>query len=608
MDARSITPHAYLALESARLPFAVLSGEEMEVLFVNSAFCLLLGKARDEICGMRLAWLLPNRDGCLNTVKQVHQSGKSETHTESIDSRPHPVYWSYEVWPTWEEGQKRGLSCSVVLQITETGPAHRRAALVNEALLLSAIQQHALMEETTSLNAKLTAEIRERRRAELEIEQLAFYDSLTDLPNRRLLMDRLYRATVACARTLHHGAILFIDLDRIKTVNDTKGHHLGDILLQQTAQRLKRCVREEDTVARLGGDEFVLMLEHLSKSRGEAENHTKAIAIKVLASLNEPYQLEDHEHRGSGSIGITLFGKDREAVSDLLTRADLAQYRAKSAGGGVFRFFDPEMQSMAVSRAVLEADLRRAVQRDQLRLYYQPQVDHQGHVIGYEALLRWMHPERGLLSPAEFIDSAEEHGMIHPIGLWVAEAACKQLMTWNGHQQTSHLTLSINISAREFGHPDYVARMLTIMDEVGADPAKLILELTERLMFPPSGETLPKMLSLKARGLRFALDDFGMGFSSLSSLRSLPVSQLKLDRSFVADILTSETDASIASAVIALGRTLGITVIAEGVETREQEQFLAEHGCSIYQGFLFGRPLPQEELHYSSGEVTPELT
>lgn len=604
MDARLSNLLAYSALEPARLPFAVVSGEELEVLFVNPAFCLLLGKTQAEICGMHLARLLPERDECLNLVKQVYQSGKSETHTESPNSLPHPVYWSYEVWPIWEEGKERSCPLSVILQVIETALVHRRTALVNEALLLSAVQQHALMEETSSLNAKLTAEIRERQRAELEIEQLAFYDSLTDLLNRRLLMDRLYRATVACARTLHHAAILFIDLDRIKAVNDTKGHHHGDILLQQTAQRLKRCVREEDTVARLGGDEFVLMLEHLSKDRGEAEAQAKAIAIKVLASLNEPYQLVNHEHRGSGSIGITLFGREREAVSDLLTRADLAQYRAKSAGGDAFRFFDPEMQSIAISRAALEADLRRAVQRDQLRLHYQPQVDHQGHVIGYEGLLRWNHPERGLLVPADFIDSAEEHGIIHSIGLWVVEAACKQLMSWSGHQHTSHLTLSVNISAREFGHPEYVAGILTIIDGVGADPTKLMLELTERPMFAPNGETLPKMALLRARGLRFALDDFGMGFSSLSCLRTLPISQLKLDRSFVSDILTSETDASIASAVIALGRTLGITVIAEGVESLEQEQFLAKHGCCIYQGFLFGRPLPEEELRYAIRSAT----
>ena len=570
----------------------------MEVVFTNYAFSQLIGKTAEAMRGISLARLLPDKDECLNLVRQAYQSGKSETHTEVIGARPHPFYWSYEVWPVWADGS-RGRPAGVVLLVTETAPVHRRTAVVNEALLLSALQQHQLMEETISLNAKLTAEIGERRRAELEIEQLAFYDALTDLPNRRLLMDRLHHATIACGRTRHHGAILFIDLDHFKRLNDTHGHNLGDMLLKETAQRLKCCVREEDTVARLGGDEFVLMLEYLSPDREEADAQAKIIATKVLDFLDRPFQLGNHEHRGSGSIGIAVFGKDRETVSDLLTRADLAQYKAKAAGGGAFRFFDPEMQARALSRAALEADLRSAVQRRQLRLYYQSQVHQDGKVLGYEGLLRWAHPGRGLLLPGEFIASAEEHGIIEAVGMWVVEAACKQLMAWSCSRQTSHLTLSVNISAREFGHPDFVTRVLTIIDEIGADPTKLMLEFTERLMFAGTADTLPKMLALKMRGPRFALDDFGMGFSSLSSLRTLPVSQLKLDRSFVADILTNETDRVIAGTVISLGKLLGMSVVAEGVETREQQLSLSGLGCSIYQGFLFGPPLPVNQLPYS---------
>jgi EAL domain-containing protein (putative c-di-GMP-specific phosphodiesterase class I) len=291
-----------------------------------------------------------------------------------------------------------------------------------------------------------------------------------------------------------------------------------------------------------------------------------------------------------------LFGKDRESVEDLLKRADLAQYRAKKAGGSIVQFFDPEMQHTVTARVELEADLRRGLHEGQFLLHYQPQVDCEGHLTGAEALLRWQHPTRGLLSPAEFIIIAEGNGLIESIGLWVVEAACVQLMAWSLRLDTAHLTLAINISAREFGHPQFVTRMLTIIDEVGADPQKLVLEFTERAMFGPIEETLAKMSALKARGVCFALDDFGIGFSSLACLKNLPLDQLKIDRSFVRDVLTNPSDAIIASAIIALGQSLGLAVIAEGVETEEQRQFLSHHGCHAYQGFLFGRPGRVEDL------------
>jgi diguanylate cyclase (GGDEF)-like protein len=313
-----------------------------------------------------------------------------------------------------------GHPIGVILQVTETAPIHRRASVMNEALLVSAVRQHELIEGAEVLNVKLQAEIRERQRAEAAIEQLAFYDPLTDLPNRRLLMDRLHLALLACCRTLHHGAILFIDLDQFKTLNDTQGHHLGDLLLQQVAHRLTACVRECDTVARLGGDEFVVMIQELSEDPAVANAQAKKIGTKVLDALNQPYLLDGYGHRSTGSIGITLFSNGRESVEDLLKRADLAQYRAKAAGGSAIQFFDPEMQHTATARAVLEADLRRGLQEGQFLLQYQPQVDCEGYLTGAEALLRWRHPTRGLLSPAEFIVFAEENGLIESIGLWVA--------------------------------------------------------------------------------------------------------------------------------------------------------------------------------------------
>jgi diguanylate cyclase (GGDEF)-like protein len=586
----------YAVLDFARLPIAVMTGAEKILCYVNPAFCSLVGKNAEEMIGMPFAKLMPDV-GCLLLLDQVYRNGKCETHAEQANSKPHPFYWSYEIWPTWGKmPDDGGDPVGVVLQVTETAPLHNRAAVMNEALLLSAIRQHELMEEAESLNNRLKAEISERQRVELEIEQLAFYDSLTDLPNRRLLMDRLHHATLACRRTMHHGAIIFIDLDHFKRLNDSQGHHLGDLLLQQIAQRLKECVREDDTVARLGGDEFVVMLKELSENPAEADAQARKIAVKVLASLDQPYLLAGHDHHCGASIGITLFSKNRESVDDLLKRADLAQYRAKSAGGRSIRFFDPEMEANARARAALGADLRRAVQKGEFRLHYQPQINGEGKLIGAEALLRWEHPDRGLLLPSEFISSAEEHGIIESIGRWVAQTVCMQLREWSLRFETSHLTLAINVSAREFGHPAFVTRMLAIVDEVGADPRKLILEFTERVMFGPIEETLVKMDALKDRGVSFALDDFGIGFSSLASLKNLPLSQLKIDRSFLRDVLTNPADALIVSAVIALGQSLGLSVIAEGVETEEQRQFLGKHGCRVYQGFLFGQPQPIENL------------
>lgn len=589
-------------LAFARLPIAIMTGAEKILCYVNPAFCSLVGKIAEDMIGMPFAKLMPG-DRCLPLLDQVYRKGKCETHAEQAHAKPHPFYWSYEIWPIWGEVADGGDPVGVVLQITETAPLHESAAVLNEALLLSAVHQHELMEEADSLNSKLIAEIAERHRVELEIEQLAFYDALTDLPNRRLLMDRLHHATLACCRTMHHGAIIFIDLDQFKRLNDSQGHHLGDLLLQQIALRLKECVREDDTVARLGGDEFVVMLEELSENQAEANAQAKKIAVKILASLGRPYLLDGYDYHCGASIGITLFGKNRESVSDLLKRADLAQYKAKSAGGRNIRFFDPEMEAKAKARAALEADLRRAVKERQFRLHYQPQVNDEGDLVGAEALLRWEHPDRGLLHPSDFIAFAEEHGIIESIGLWVTETVCIQLMKWSLRSETSQLTLAINVSAHEFGHPAFATRMLTSLDEAGADPGKLILEFTERVMFGPIEETIAKMNILKDRGVSFALDDFGIGFSSLTSLKNLPLSQLKIDRSFVRDVFTNPADALIVSAVIALGHSLGLSVVAEGVETEQQRHFLGKLGCRIYQGFLFGEPHPVENLVLNNSTV-----
>ena len=425
---------------------------------------------------------------------------------------------------------------------------------------------------------------------------MAFYDPLTGLPNRRLLLDRLRQALVACVRTQRHGAIFFVDLDNFKLLNDTHGHDLGDLLLQQVAHRLKNCVRESDTVARLGGDEFVVMIEELNETQAEALAQAKRVGNKILVSLNERYHLAGHQHHSTLSIGVALFNQNRESAEDLLKRADLALYRAKTDGRSTMRFFDPEMQAEVTTRTLLDADLRRGLHEGQFVLHYQPQVDDAGRLTGVEALSRWEHPERGLLSPGEFIPLAEENGLIKFLGQWLLETACRQLTAWSASPHTAHLTISINVSPREFCDPEFVRRMLATINRIGANPRRLLLEFTERVMLGPVHETISKMSALKARGVRFSLDDFGIGYSSLTYLKTLPLDQLKIDQSFVRDILTQPNDAAIARSIINLGQSLGMTVIAEGVETDGQQNLLAEMGCRAYQGFLFGRPGPVEDL------------
>lgn len=443
----------------------------------------------------------------------------------------------------------------------------------------------------------VTRDIRQRMSAQQEIQKLAFYDPLTQLPNRKLLLDRIQHALGASARNLRTGALLFIDLDHFKTLNDTRGHDMGDLLLQQIAQRLQDSVREGDTVARLGGDEFVVMLEDLDENLRKAATEARAIGEKILNTLKRVYLLDEVEYHSTASIGITLFNGHGVAVEELLKRADLAMYRVKSAGRNALRFFDPEMQAEVTQRAVLEADLRKALQEKQLLLHYQPQVDSHGRITGAEALVRWQHPRRGLVAPAEFIPLAEDTGLILPLGHWVLETACEQLVAWEAQPSASHLTLAVNVSSRQFRRLDFVAQVLEVIKRTGAKPEKLKLELTESLLVDDLEDTIAKMMLLKVQGVGFSLDDFGTGYSSLAYLKRLPLDQLKIDQSFVRDVLTDPNDAAIARTVMALGQSLGLTVIAEGVETEGQREFLASQGCRAYQGFLFSRPLPVDAFN-----------
>jgi diguanylate cyclase (GGDEF)-like protein/PAS domain S-box-containing protein len=433
-----------------------------------------------------------------------------------------------------------------------------------------------------------------RKQMAAQIHQLAFYDALTELPNRRFLMERLKIAILTSARHRLHGALLFIDLDNFKSLNDTLGHDIGDLLLQQVAQRLMACVREADTVARLGGDEFVLMIEDLSEDVQAAALQAEVIGQKILDAFSLPFTLNDREHLSTPSIGIALFGENASGVDEMLKQADLAMYQAKAGGRNTLRFFDASMQSAVEHRVALEDDLRDGLCRQEMLLHYQPVVQGDGRVTGAEALVRWQQPRRGLVPPGEFIGLAEATGLILPLGQWVLHTACAQLAAWAADPELAHLTMAVNVSANQFRERNFVEKVNAALGQTGANPHRLKLELTESLLADNVEDIIAKMTALRARGVSFSLDDFGTGYSSLSYLKRLPLSQLKIDQSFVRDVLTDPNDAAIARTIVLLGQSLGLAVIAEGVETDGQRQFLADNGCLVYQGYFFSRPLPIE--------------
>jgi diguanylate cyclase (GGDEF)-like protein/PAS domain S-box-containing protein len=452
-------------------------------------------------------------------------------------------------------------------------------------------------EEDPSVALRCTlTDISEHVKAEAEIKKLAYYDVLTGLPNRRLLFDRWRQAMALSARTQDHGAVLLVDLDDFKTLNDTHGHDVGDLMLQQVATQLSRCGRAEDTVARLGGDEFIVMLQGLGKDPIKAAMETRKVGLKVCDALYGSRQLGPVECHASASIGIALFCGNRESINDLLKHADLALYRAKAAGGGAVHIFEAQMQSLVEARAILENDLRRAVDTDELTVYFQPQVNIEGCLTGAETLLRWLHPARGLLAPMEFISIAEEKGIIRHLDRIALSKACAQLKTWSYSSATAHLTLSVNVSGRQFSQPNFVAQTQEWIDRSSIDPRKLVLEITESTIIGNLTEAKRKINALKEHGVKFSLDDFGIGYSSLSYLRELPLDEIKIDTLFVQGILRNQKDAIIAGNIIDLGMKLGMVVIAEGVETEEQRKLLADLGCTTFQGYLFGHAVPVCDL------------
>ncbi|MDW7748131.1 EAL domain-containing protein [Halomonas sp.] len=537
----------------------VITDVEGRILKVNATFTRITGYAEAEVLGRNPRLLSSGR----------HDEAFYRHLWESVRENGS---WQGEIWNRRRNGE-----------------------VFPEWLTISAVRDEA--GELTHYVATFS-DITQRKAAEEEVHQLAFYDPLTGLPNRRLMLDRLEGALKDSYRSDQFGALLYLDLDNFKQVNDTLGHHAGDQLLLQVASRLGGVLRATDTLARLGGDEFAVLLHDLGREPQRVAVVAERIAHKLLGVLQAPINLAGSSVTMTGSIGITLYRDHGTTLDEILQQADMALFQAKRAGRDTLRFFDPAMQAQLHARARLEADLRQALARDEFLLHYQPQVDADRRMIGVEALLRWQHPERGMVSPGDFIPLAEENRLIVPIGGWVLEAACRQLMAWAGDPATADLTVSVNVSPQQFREAAFVDHVLATLARTGARPERLKLEVTESLFVQDRDEARETMRRLREHGVTFALDDFGTGYSSLSYLKRLPLDQIKIDQSFVRDLLEDEASAAIVASTIALSESLQLEVIAEGVETEAQRAWLAAHGCHAFQGYLFGRPGPVDSLPF----------
>ena len=559
-----ITPQKQ-AEESLRIAAIVFqSGEGMCVLSpdaviieANQAWAMLYGEDAEALPGTAFPHFSLDADG-------------DDYRERMWDSVRAAQSWQGEVWMTRRDGRRY--------------PAWLTVSAVRDAA--------GILTNFVCTQSDISA----RKQADEKIIQLAHYDSLTGLPNRRLLYERIGHYVGQQGRQRRVGALLFLDMDNFKDLNDSRGHVVGDHLLQQVAARLLACARDTDTVARLGGDEFVILLESIADDALEAQQHAETVGVKILGALREPFEVGGAVHHASCSIGIALCTGDEGGLDDLMRRGDLAMYEAKRQGRNTLRFFHPSMELEVTYRTAIETELRAALLHSQFVLHYQGQVDGDGILTGAEALVRWQHPARGLIGPAGFIAIAETSGLILPLGRWVLRTACDQLALWAASPATAHFTLAVNVSVRQFLQGDFVEETLAIVAASGADPARLKLELTESMLVNDMEDVVAKMTLLKAHGVGFSLDDFGTGYSSLSYLKRLPLDQLKIDQSFVRDVLADPNDASIARSVVALGKSLGLKIIAEGVETEAQRTFLAGIGCDHWQGYLFSRPVDAATL------------
>lgn len=544
----------------------VVMNAERVILRVNQAYCRLTGNRPEEVIGGKPSMLIYGQqdEAFYEEMWQMLQENRR---------------WQGELWDRRKNGDTYMQSLNITAVTNDAG------VVTNYVASFADITQHI--------------------EAEQQIRRLAYYDPLTHLPNRLLLIDRLSQAIVSAKRNKRRGAVLFIDLDNFKTLNDTRGHHIGDLLLVEVGKRLLDCVRAEDTVARIGGDEFVVVLEDLGADDTIASANAQHLAEKIIHALGRRYQLQGQDYHTTPSIGVILFNAQPQKVEELLKRADSAMYQAKNAGRNTLRFYDPLIQAALEARSELEAELRLALDHGELQLNYQAQVDHERTVLGAEVLLRWKHPRHGIIQPQQFIAMAEETGLIVPIGLWVLEKACAQLKRWEAHAATRHLKLAVNVSARQFRQPDFSEQVRNIVRNAAIQPDRLKLELTESLVLDNVSDAIEKMMALKPLGIGFSMDDFGTGQSSLMYLKKLPLTQLKIDQSFVRDITSDPNDAVIVKTIIGMSINLGLEIIAEGVETEPQLQFLQDNGCLAYQGYLFGKPMLLDDFERSLSVVMP---
>lgn len=534
----------------------LLTDKDNKIISVNPAFTETTGYSLKEIVGQS-----PN---ILNAKKQTHEF--YEDMWKNLNTHNS---WQGEIWNR-----------------------RKNSEIYPEWLKIKVIRDSN--KKVTNYIASFT-DISENKKAEEAINHLAFYDSLTGLPNRRLMLNRLRDSFESSARKQQKGAVLFIDLDNLKSVNEARGHEVGDLLLIEMSNRIQQCLGHGDTIARIGGDVYAVILNGLSVDKEIATLQAENTAISIQNAIHQPFNLKDELYLCQACIGISIFMDHEISIDELLKQVDAAMYQAKKKGRGQIHFYDAAMQSLSEERFRLEASLRIAIP-DQLALYYQSQVDIQGNIVGAETLIRWNHPEKGLITPADFIPMAEESGLILPIGEWVFETACLQLRAWESNPKTCNLMLAVNVSAKQFHQPTFVENLLDILKKYAVNPARLKLELTESILINDLEGIIQKMIQLKATGIKFSLDDFGTGFSSLSYLKRMPLDQLKIDQSFVSNIDINLNDAVIVKTIIALGQSLGLSVIAEGVETFSQRDKLISLGCNAFQGYLFSRPLNIESF------------
>lgn len=535
----------------------VVTDAAARIIRVNRALCTRMGREAQALVGRSPAALHSGR----------HDRAFYEQMWAALRTSG---YWQGEIWNARGDGQVHA-----------------------DWLTISAVR---CPEGTVTHYVGIYSDLARNREAEAAIHRLAYFDALTRLPNRRLLLDRITHALASAHRHGQHGALLFLDLDGFKQLNDTLGHEVGDKLLVATAQRLRDNVRASDTVARLGGDEFVVMLEELAGDGPSAARQARRVGEKIRSALAQPYPLQGQEVRSGASIGVAIFDGQEQSPDALLRHADLAMYRAKSGGRNRLSFFDPQMQAALAERGAREAALRLAIARDELRLAFQPQIDGRGRVVGGEALLRWTDAEGRSVAPAEFISIAEETGLIDAIGAWVLERACQQIDAWSRRALTRHLRVAVNVSSRQFLGAGFVAQVRAALAHAGADPGKLRIELTEGTAVRDIPLAAEKMRTLDAIGVACSLDDFGTGSASLAHLARLHPRELKIDRSLVMRLPDQALETLLVQAIVKMGHSLGLEVVAEGVETAAQRELLHKLGCRIFQGHLFARPMAPDEF------------